>query len=75
MDPDSTAAYLQDRLAEPGARALGGRMVRNAFDVLVKRIATWIVFEGHGDASEVTITIRNGDLFASVDGAPETRIA
>lgn len=74
MEPVSTSEYLQARLASAEARSLGGRMVRNEFDVLVKRIATWIVFEGHAEATEVTVTVRNGDLLASVDGAPEVLI-
>ena len=74
MDPDTTCEHLRGRLAAPGARSLGGRMVRNELDVLIKRVATWIVFEGHADAAEVRVAVRDGILHASVDGSEEAAI-
>ncbi len=70
FDPSSTSAFLQARLADPETRALGGRMVRNELDLLVKRVASWIVLQGHHEATEVAVRLDGDVLLASVDGAP-----
>jgi CHASE1-domain containing sensor protein len=58
-------------LADPQARALGGRQVRNVLQRQIRTLASWMAQNGHIEASHVRASFDGLELRASIDGSPD----
>jgi energy-coupling factor transporter ATP-binding protein EcfA2 len=70
VDVSSTCQMARLALADPSARALGGRQVRNVIQRQIRSLASWMAHHDHLAASHVAVHFEGTDLYASIDGAP-----
>jgi energy-coupling factor transporter ATP-binding protein EcfA2 len=71
VDVPSTCSMAQLALADPQARALGGRQVRNVLQRQIRTLASWMAQNGHIEASHVRASFDGLELRASIDGSPD----
>ncbi len=70
----STQQYVHREMEQSGARALGGRQVRNILQARFRELASWLVLADSACAERVEVRFDGAEMVVALDDQDEVRI-